>query len=89
MRWSSLPRAFDPITQIWEHGLTVTVSGNGARRVLRDTLRLRHWTATELDAAVRLAGGLRVAARHGSFAPEGSFEGKKGEWRMISVLQRS
>ena len=37
------------------------MSGNGARRVLRDTLRLRHWTATELDAAVRLAGGLRVA----------------------------
>ena len=75
----------DP-TQREEGGET---SQNGKRRIVRDSLVLRHWTATELDAAIRLAGGMRLAARHGSFEPEASFDGSPGEWRMISVLQRA
>ena len=89
VRWSFPKGALDPITQVGEHRIAVTVSRNGKRRIVRDSLVLRHWTATEVDAAIRLAGGLRLAARHGSFEPEASFDGSPGEWRMISVLQRA
>jgi SAM-dependent methyltransferase len=89
VRWSSPRRALDRITQVWEHRLSVTVSRNGERRVLRDRLRLRHWTATELDGAVRLAGGLRVVARHGWFEADAPFVGGLREWRMISVMRRT
>ena len=88
VRWSLPKRAFDPITQLGEHRIAVTVVENGTRRIVRDALTLRHWTATELDAAVRLAGGLDVVARHGSFEPEAPFVSGPGEWRMISILQR-
>jgi SAM-dependent methyltransferase len=88
VRWSLPMRAFDPITQTGEHRIAVTVTENGSRRIVRDSLTLRHWTATELDAAVRLVGGLDVVARHGSFEPDAPFVSGPGEWRMISIVQR-
>jgi SAM-dependent methyltransferase len=88
VRWSLRGKAFDPINQVGEHRIAVTISEDGRRRIVRDSLVLRHWTATEVDAALILAGGLRLAARHGSFEPDASFDGSPGEWRMISVLQK-
>ena len=89
VRWTSPPTRFDPATQVGEESVTVTVEEDGRRRVLRDRLRLRHWTATEIDAALRLAGGLELAGRYGAFDPAVRFGGGEGEWRMISVVRRA
>lgn len=89
VRWSLRAKAFDPRTQIGAHTIAVTVSERGRRRIVRDSLVLRQWTPTELDAAIRLAGGLRLVGRHGFFAEDAPFEGGPDEWRMISVLQRA
>jgi hypothetical protein len=90
VRWTAPVGAFDPVTQVWDNRISVTVTEGGRRRVLRDRVRLRRWTATEVDAAVRLAGGLELAERHGSFDADAAFgEGGPEEWRMISVLERT
>jgi hypothetical protein len=90
VRFTSPPGAFDPATQVWDNRLSITVTERGKQRVLRDRVALRRWTAVELDAAARLAGGLRVAERHGSFDVDGPFgTGAPEEWRMISVLERA
>lgn len=82
-------RAFDPATQVWNCRISVKVTEGDRSRVLRDRMALRRWTATELDAAARLAGNLRVVERYGSFDVDGSFgAGDPTEWRMISVLER-
>jgi SAM-dependent methyltransferase len=88
VRWTTPARGFDPVTQVGDNRVSLTLSENGERRVVTDVIALRRWTATELDAAVRLAGGLGLVARHGAFEPDAAFVGGPGEWRMISVLQR-
>jgi hypothetical protein len=86
VRWTD--GAFDPVTRIAENRIAVSVHGSGAHHVVRDRITLRRWTPTELDAAVRLAGGLRLVERHGSFMDAAFGEGGADEWRMISVLER-
>jgi SAM-dependent methyltransferase len=90
VRFTSPLGAFDPATQVWDNRLSITVTERGKQRVLRDRMALRRWTAVELDAAARLAGGLCVSERHGSFDVDGPFgTGAPEEWRMISVLERT
>jgi hypothetical protein len=90
VRWTAPLEAFDPVTQVCDNRISVSVTVKGRRRVLRDRVALRRWTATEVDAAVRLAGGLRLLERHGSFDADGAFGGGgPDEWRMISVLERA
>ena len=90
VRFTSPLAAFDPATQIWNCRISVKVTEEGKCRVLRDRMALRRWTAAELDAAARLAGGLRIAERYGSFDVDGRFgTGAPEEWRMISVLERT
>jgi len=90
VRFSSPPTAFDPATQISNCRVTVRVAEGGRRRVLRDRIALRRWTATELDAAARLAGNAGVVERHGSFDVDGPFGARApSEWRMISLLERT
>jgi len=90
VHFSSPPTAFDPATQIWNCRISVRVTEGGRRRVLRDRMALRRWTATELDAAARLAGNVELVERHGSFAVDGPFGARDpSEWRMISVLERT
>ncbi|WP_131741897.1 class I SAM-dependent methyltransferase [Actinomadura roseirufa] len=94
VRWGEPDDRLDPVTQIADDRVTMTIHEDGAGRggrVIRDVVPYRFWTATELDAAIRLAGGLDVAARYGDFgagadavpltAPEA--------WRMITVLTAS
>ena len=90
MNFTSPLRGFDPATQVWDCRISVKVTEAGRMRHLRDTMSLRRWTATELDAAARLAGNVRVVERHGSFDLDGSFgSDDPSEWRMISVLERT
>jgi SAM-dependent methyltransferase len=86
VRWTSGP--VDPTTQIGDDRIRVRVDQGGRRRVVEGRLRLRRWTAVEVEAAVRLAGGLELVERHGSFDPDSRFDGGTGEWRMISVMRK-
>ena len=90
VRFTSPPRWLDPATQVCRSQISVKVTERGHERVLRESVDLRRWTAVELDAAARLAGSVRVAQRHGSFAVDGPFgAGHPTEWRMISLLERT
>ena len=90
VRFTSPLGAFDPATQVWNCRISVKVTERGKQRVLRDRMALRRWTATELDAAARLAGNLLLVERHGWFDGDGPFgTGAPEEWRMISVLERT
>jgi SAM-dependent methyltransferase len=90
VNFTSPVRGFDPATQVWDCRISVKVVEAGRTRQLRDTVSLRRWTATEVDAAARLAGNVRVVERHGSFDVDGPFGTKApSEWRMISVLERT
>ena len=59
------------------------------RQVVRDVVPYRFWTATELDAAIRLAGGLDAVARYGDFGTgEDTVALTDPEaWRMITILR--
>ena len=61
--------------------------GDAAPVTIEEVLPLRFWPATELAAVVRLAGGLTVAGRYGSF--DGEPPDGPGAWRMITVLRRA
>jgi len=90
VNFTSPPRSFDPVTQVSMSRISVRVTERGSARVVRDHIALRRWTATELDAAARLAGTLRVVERHGCFDVDAPFgAGDPSEWRMISVLERA
>ena len=90
VNFTSPPGGFDPVTQVATCRISVRVTERDRTRVLRDRIVLRRWTATELDAAARLAGPIRVVERHGSFGVEAPFgAGDPYEWRMISILERT
>jgi hypothetical protein len=89
VNFTSPLRGFDPATQVWNCRISVKVTERGRTRVLRDGLALRRWTATELEAAARLAGNVRIVERHGSIEVDAPFgTGDASEWRMISLLER-
>jgi SAM-dependent methyltransferase len=88
VRFTSPLSGWDTATQVWNCRISVTVTENGRRQVLRDCIALRRWTASELEAAARLAGNVELVDRHGWFDVDASFgAGDEREWRMISVLE--
>jgi SAM-dependent methyltransferase len=88
VRWGGPSDRMNPITQVTAEHVVVTVqTPDGATRTATDVVPSRFWTATEVEAAVRLAGDLTVAARYGDF--EGDPLDATAAWRMIFVLRRS
>jgi SAM-dependent methyltransferase len=86
VRWGGPSDRMDPITQVTPEHVVVTVqSADGTIRTATDTVPSRFWTATEVEAATRLAGGYEIAARYGDF--EGSPLEAPAAWRMIYVLR--
>jgi SAM-dependent methyltransferase len=89
VRWGGVRDRIDPITQVTEEHVTVTFrKSDGFTRTVTDVVPNRFWTATEVDAAIRLAGGFTIAARYGDFDGDGPLDAP-GAWRMIFVLRRS
>ncbi|TDD75756.1 class I SAM-dependent methyltransferase [Actinomadura rubrisoli] len=88
VRWGEPADLLDPVTQIADDHVTMTIGGD-VTRVIRDVVPYRFWTATEVDAAIRLAGGLGVAARYGDFGAGGAAVGlaDPAAWRMITLLR--
>jgi SAM-dependent methyltransferase len=87
VRWGGPSDRMDPITQVTQEHVVVTVSSSGdGVRTATDVVPSRFWTATEVEAAVRLAGGFSVEARYGDF--EGGALEDPAAWRMIFLLRR-
>ena len=88
VRWGGGSDEIDPVTQITREHVSVTYRRRGgAVRTVTDVVPNRFWTATELTAAIRLAGGFTVAASYGDFDADTPVEAADA-WRMILVLRR-
>ena len=88
VRWGGRLDRIDPITQVTKEHVSVTYrKKDGSVRTVTDVVPNRFWTATEFEAAVRLAGGLSVVARYGDFDGDLAVDAP-GAWRMIFVLRR-
>jgi SAM-dependent methyltransferase len=88
VRWGGGADEIDPITQISMEHVSVTYRPhNGPVRTVTDVVPNRFWTATELIAAIRLAGGFAVAASYGDFEANTPLQAADA-WRMIMILRR-
>jgi SAM-dependent methyltransferase len=88
VRWGGGKDEIDPVTQITREHVTVTYTKRGgAVRTVNDVVPNRFWTATELTAAIRLAGRFAVVASYGDFDGDASVAAADA-WRMILVLRR-
>lgn len=88
VRWGGGSDEIDPITQVTREHVRVTYRkrGGGVREVT-DVVPNRFWTATELTAAIRLAGGFAVVASYGDFEADTPVEAPDA-WRMVLILRR-
>ncbi len=88
MRWGGGSDEIDPITQVTREHVSVTYRKRGGGvRTVTDLVPNRFWTATELTAAIRLAGGFAVVASYGNFEADAPVTAPDA-WRMILVLRR-
>ena len=88
VRWGAKDQ-IDPVTQITREHVSVTYHKRGGPvRTVTDVVPNRFWTATELTAAVRLAGGFDVVASYGDFDSDLPVDAADA-WRMILVLRRT
>lgn len=86
--WGGGDDRIDPVTQVTREHMSITARyPDGTVRTASDVVPNRFWTATEITAAVRLAGGFAVAAAYGDFDAVTTLE-DKAAWRMILVLRR-
>jgi SAM-dependent methyltransferase len=87
VRWGAQDR-IDPVTQITREHVSVTYHKRGGPvRTVTDVVPNRFWTATELTAAIRLAGGFAIAASYGDFDTDVPVDAPDA-WRMILVVRR-
>lgn len=84
VRWGGPPDRLDPVTQVVDDHVTIAIEGGD---VIEGVVPYRFWTATELEAAIRLAGGLSVVARYGDFDAAVGLDSPDA-WRMITLLRR-
>jgi hypothetical protein len=88
VRWGGHQDRIDPVSQITAEHMSITAHGaDGTIRTVSDVVPNRFWTATELSAAIRLAGGFAVAARYGDFDDTTMLDDPTA-WRMILILRR-
>jgi len=88
VRWGAQDQ-IDPVTQITREHVSVTYHKRyGPVRTVTDVVPNRFWTATEMAAAIRLAGGFTVVASYGDFDADLPVEAAEA-WRMILVLRRA
>jgi SAM-dependent methyltransferase len=87
VRWGAQD-LIDPVTQITREHVSVTWHQRGGPvRTVTDVVPNRFWTATELTAAIRLAGGFSVVASYGDFGTDLPLDAADA-WRMILILRR-
>ena len=88
VRWGGEADRIDPVTQITREHMSISARmPDGTTRTVSDVVPNRFWTATEMTAAVRLAGAFTVAASYGDFDDTTALD-DPAAWRMILVLRR-
>ncbi len=88
VRWGGEGDQIDPVSQITMEHMSITArAADGTVRTVSDVVPNRFWTATEMTAAIRLAGGFTVAASYGDFDDKTALD-DPAAWRMILVLRR-
>jgi len=86
VRWGEPGDRLDPITQIARERVTIAVTHpDGRTETIRGVVPYRFWTATELQAAVRLSGALQIDAQYGDFTGIGPRDPEA--WRLITVFR--
>jgi SAM-dependent methyltransferase len=88
VRWGGQADRIDPVSQITREHMSITAHGaDGTVRTVGDVVPNRFWTATEITAAIRLAGGFAVVAGYGDFNVTTTLD-DPAAWRMILILCR-
>ena len=88
VRWGGETDRIDPVSQITREHMSITARmPDGTVRAVSDVVPNRFWTATEIAAAIRLAGGLTLAASYGDFDDTTALD-DPAAWRMILILRR-
>lgn len=88
VRWGEPDDRLDPLTQIVDDHVTVTVTRDGETLVIEDVVPYRFWTATELTAAIRLSGALEIVEQHGDFTAGVPLDSPVA-WRMITIMRQA
>jgi SAM-dependent methyltransferase len=87
IRWGGADEVIDPVTQVTREQVKVTARyADGKTRTVTDVVPNRFWTATEITAAIRLAGGFTVVATYGDFDQVTPVEAPEA-WRLILILR--
>jgi len=85
MRWGEEGDVIDPVTQLTDVHVTLTMTGPDGTSVTTSSVESdRFWTVDEMRASARLAG-LAVSAEYGDFDRGGL--SAEGAWRMITVMR--
>lgn len=88
VRWGGPLDAIDPVTQVTRESVHISVRrADGTVRTVTDVVPNRFWTATEITAAIRLAGGFTIAATYGDFDAATKVTDPEA-WRLIIVMRR-
>jgi SAM-dependent methyltransferase len=88
VRWGGPLDAIDPVTQVTNEHVNITVRNpDGVTRTVTDMVPNRFWTATEITAAIRLAGGFTIVASYGDFDQTTAVDAPEA-WRLILILRR-
>lgn len=87
-RWGTQDDPYDPIRQIFEARVELRVRGPEGEEILRETVPMRDWTRTEIEAAIRMSGAFELAEIHGALAADAPFDRSPESWRMVLVLRR-
>ena len=88
MRWGKDCDPVDPIEGIRSCEVTAVVTEPGRSQTIVFEEYQALWTRKEIDAAVRLAGGLEVVAWYGALDIHQIFNNSKWSWRMIPVMRK-
>jgi SAM-dependent methyltransferase len=88
VRWGGGDDRINPVTQVTAEHMSITARyPDGTRKTVTDVVPNRFWTGTEVDAAIRLAGGFEIAASYGDF-DDSTEIADPAAWRMIFILRR-
>lgn len=87
VKWGHDDDPFDPVTQITQESVYITVTENGRTTEIRDTSRSRIYTATEFEALVQSNGRFETVARYGAMDENIDLHHPKA-WRNVVVLQK-
>jgi SAM-dependent methyltransferase len=87
--WGFPDDPWDPITQLRD--VTVSIALERAGKIdeaVHERVRVKLWTATEMEAVILASGAFELVERHGDFALDAPFDNTPASWRMITVLRK-